>query len=465
MLARYHDASFISDSLWAEDGPIFFGGAKSLGARSLVEPYAGYLHFYPRIFAFIASLLPFAYTPFVFFFGWVLAVVSIFWAASVALRDYRFGGLLAMLLPILIIWQPHSGETFLSCTNAQWWLAVSLAIICCFPEKFGPKTYPIVVVLSITGPFSLLFAPLTLINCYFKKSWSIALILMIGAIIQLTVMASHPRESQVLDSQIAHWGDLFKTFFTFGLKKTYQHVLAYLVWALLACSLFRAKFNSISILACAAIVFASAAYSLKGIPSALSPFGAGARYFVTPYALTMAYLFFRAADKSLPAIMAVALALIVFLCSPFRIDQSGFYFKQYAQLSEYESTTLIPIAPKLPESPGFSLAVTNPSPKDSQANAVTLKDEGGGRLLVGENLCDGYRGISFVGDGIDLMPGVFKIELQRNDSPIKTLHRFYGPGSQRIQLAAKKGKGGVRMHLMTSIGSGMVVNAKAICLP
>ncbi|MGA2654651.1 MAG: hypothetical protein ABSF18_01560, partial [Gammaproteobacteria bacterium] len=48
---RFSTEYSVSDYLWAEDGQVFLTQALQMGLNSLWEPYAGYLHLYPRLFA------------------------------------------------------------------------------------------------------------------------------------------------------------------------------------------------------------------------------------------------------------------------------------------------------------------------------------------------------------------------------------------------------------------------------
>lgn len=45
----------IAQYLWAEDGSIFINQAHTLGLAALWQPYAGYLHLYPRLVALLAN--------------------------------------------------------------------------------------------------------------------------------------------------------------------------------------------------------------------------------------------------------------------------------------------------------------------------------------------------------------------------------------------------------------------------
>src|SRR5215217_1922652 len=63
------------DTIWAEDGFAFLGGALSGNPlAAVVEPHGGYIHLLPRAAAAIAALLPLEFAPVVFSVVWALVV-------------------------------------------------------------------------------------------------------------------------------------------------------------------------------------------------------------------------------------------------------------------------------------------------------------------------------------------------------------------------------------------------------
>ena len=161
---------FLHGFLWAEDGRIFLVQAHYLGFRSIITPYAGYLHVIPRVIALaFLKIAPVVAAP--LSFAWVSAAIL---CASCA---YLLGfarkvmatpaAWVFALSPILI---PHTGEVWLTVTNLQWVLAPALLVLLvetfCSPlmGASGPRGDALrgiaIVVLSLTGPFCLLFLPI-----------------------------------------------------------------------------------------------------------------------------------------------------------------------------------------------------------------------------------------------------------------------------------------------------------------
>ena len=52
-----------SPQFWAEDGPVFYLDAEYLGTASIIRPYNGYWHLYPRTIALVGTKVPVRYLP------------------------------------------------------------------------------------------------------------------------------------------------------------------------------------------------------------------------------------------------------------------------------------------------------------------------------------------------------------------------------------------------------------------
>jgi hypothetical protein len=108
--------------LFAEDGPVYLGGAITHGFfNSLVSPYAGYLVVLPRLIAELATVLPLRYAP------EVMSVCAALFSACCGLAVWvGSGGLIRntyvrLLLVALALLPPAGGlETVVSATNVAW---------------------------------------------------------------------------------------------------------------------------------------------------------------------------------------------------------------------------------------------------------------------------------------------------------------------------------------------------------
>ena len=159
LLAR-RAAAFTNAQFWAEDGH-FFERAYVLGARSLLVPYAGYLHAVPRLVAEAASRLdpaaaPLAYTS--------AAALLTLYVASRTLSPRcplpRASGYFALAVVLV----PDTYEVLLNVVNLQWVLAAGLVLLLVSRDPAGPGEWAhdlaAALLLGLTGPFSLVLLPL-----------------------------------------------------------------------------------------------------------------------------------------------------------------------------------------------------------------------------------------------------------------------------------------------------------------
>jgi len=159
LLAR-RAAAFTNAQFWAEDGH-FFERAYVLGARSLLVPYAGYLHAVPRLIALAAAPLdpaaaPLAYTS-------AAALLTLYVAArtlSPRCPLPRASGYFALAVVLV----PDTYEVLLNVVNLQWVLAAGLVLLLVSRDPARPAEWAhdlaAALLLGLTGPFSLVLSPL-----------------------------------------------------------------------------------------------------------------------------------------------------------------------------------------------------------------------------------------------------------------------------------------------------------------
>lgn len=152
--------------LWAEDGQIFLQQAYGLGVRSIVTPYAGYLHIIPRLIAFSFSLFPgpeHSPRPFAWASTLVLCATCAYLFSFARPRMPAPAAWIFALTPILV---PHNGEVWLTITNIQWVIAPALLVLLwetVYVSAGWARTIA-VILLTLTGPFGLLYSPLVVIG-------------------------------------------------------------------------------------------------------------------------------------------------------------------------------------------------------------------------------------------------------------------------------------------------------------
>ncbi len=238
---------------WAEDGPVFYLEAEHHGAASLIRPYNGYWHLYPRSVALLGTRVPVLYLPALYTAGAVLAALL----ALVALVSARLSSLAigraAMVAAVLLV--PFSGELWLTLTNTQWFGALLLIVLLAAP---APPTRLAAwcctvggVVMALTGPFALLLWPCAALRAWWHRDrWSLWLLAVFTACAAATAMAlvTHPRGGELIS--LPHRLDLLLAaarhrplallgatsgtlFLALGLTYGGRHRL----WALTACSM------------------------------------------------------------------------------------------------------------------------------------------------------------------------------------------------------------------------------------
>lgn len=155
----------LNPQFWAEDGKIWFANARNLGAwPSLFLPQNGYLQTVSRLAAAWAVMLPMRFAPLVF----NIVAIAVQILPVLLLNSARGRALVPSLaarslLSVLYIAQPYTTEVHANLTNAQWHLAVSAALTCCF-ACWGNRWQKVLdialVALScLSGPFCILLLP------------------------------------------------------------------------------------------------------------------------------------------------------------------------------------------------------------------------------------------------------------------------------------------------------------------
>lgn len=215
VLAIRRPDSILHPQLWAEDGPIFLQQQIELGWRSIFTPYAGYLHLVPRLIAWISGeLVPLQYVPLAY--NMLTLVVSSAALSRLSISTLPSG--MPWLLTAAAVVVPHGGEIFVNVTNVQWLLALPLLVII-MEDRNGRACRIwvdslVVLVMGLTGPFSLLFLPVLalrlIIDRGFQPSLPVTLALLITASVQglvlLTGGGQHaPGYVQVGLYQFLHW--------------------------------------------------------------------------------------------------------------------------------------------------------------------------------------------------------------------------------------------------------------------
>lgn len=170
----------IDGFLWAEDGKVFLRDAYALGAASILHPYAQYLHLLPRLVAWLVAR--FCYIDQVARpLAWICALMlgaTCAYLFTFARKRFSLPTAWAFALAPLLV--PHTGEVWLTITNLQWVAAPALLLLLweAFRMQPGPARSPghelaratAIVILTLTGPFGLIFSPLVALRLAATRS-------------------------------------------------------------------------------------------------------------------------------------------------------------------------------------------------------------------------------------------------------------------------------------------------------
>ena len=292
--------------LWAEDITIFMKHAYETGVRSITTPYAGYFHFLPRIIAYLQTWKS---TPLnaPYFYMWSSVVICaigsayIFHVATRYIRNFILSALTAFA-PFYVI---HSGEVFCNITNLQWVLAPSLFALFfdlfMLPQRstsiISAKTI-VLLVLGLTGPFSLIFSPIVLLILFLKRKevrsrriYVPASVFFASVVIQAWATANFLSKSSALKSHL--WFDRFlldysaQIFLTRQIISLLEGKLVFWVFpVLLLISIFvsgRKSFIPIMLFSYSIGLWVIGVIRINAPEIITSPLGAGARYYFVPY--------------------------------------------------------------------------------------------------------------------------------------------------------------------------------------
>ena len=317
--------SEMGDFLWAEDANVFINDIFEDSYKSLVNPYAGYIHLYPRIWSLTLLFTELISAPIFFFAGWIIAVIFTGILLISVMQGLGFRFYEALLLACLIFLQPSSGEVYFTITNAQWFLGYGLGVwfllrrekANIFVEAF------LVALICLTGPFGVLLTPVLLVKFYFLNNTQpnkhLVIVYLLCIFIQIFFIATTSRSSSAIDLNLFSWVKAISIFISLGMHGWFKLLalpfwifLVFLVIKSIKLKVMTIKHESAFLLMFYGfIVYAAGLYACKNAPQMISPIGGGSRYFWIPYAVlfTAAILLSRnKLDKYL------AYGLIVLIC-------------------------------------------------------------------------------------------------------------------------------------------------------
>lgn len=164
--------AFLHPQFWAEDGKVFFQGDFYFGPEAFLKTYAGYLHLWPRLWAFLFGYLPLLWLPYAY------KLFSLFTHALLLLilASKRFPGshLQKAMMMLIIPLVPHDGEAYLNLANTISFccLITAAMVILSAPKSWIVKIFETLAfaVLGATGPYFIFILPVAAVYWHLQKN-------------------------------------------------------------------------------------------------------------------------------------------------------------------------------------------------------------------------------------------------------------------------------------------------------
>lgn len=496
--------------LWAEDGSVFLEGAQTTGLQSLWAPYAGYLQIYPRLVALISCQFELATRPAILIAGWLLAYLLLMLIVIQRATRLGVGAIPTLALMTVISLQPSFGETFFNITNSQWLLGAGLAIMLMTEENDTTKASlwraPIIALLGLSGPFSIILLPAVAFKAALlrtaSKNWiSYGILLFCGVVQAMVLLNSGRIATAEFDPLPWNWFLSFVQTAMFATDSFATIAAAGLFWLVLAYCIFirrdvepaspSTRLLPVALLIAAALFIAASVYSSKASPLAIVSLGGGNRYNWVPFCLIMFSAAISAAGSRV--LQLLLLLPIAFICQQnFHAKTSDdLQFRSFANFAKYRAVH-IPTEPQSPIFPGWSVLAGPQSTPAARLRPVKLdlrrfsphaaelrlstaglviSSEGNDPILLldGKLMCGSASDVAVEVELERTYAGwlqFFWSQKQIFDSS-RSLRRWYPSGQVTAQFAFPNLQGGAYLRLdpMEIPGSVQVKSITAYCLP
>ena len=470
-----HLGHFAARHLWAEDGNVFISQAHALGWHSLLEPYASYLHLYPRMFSLLANPLPLTDRPAVLLIGWLLAYYFMSFCAARLIRHMGGSPLHAAITAFLIAAQPHNGEVLFTITNAQWHLGAALGFVAMTRSDCSSRAELIVLagvslIAGLTGPFSIVVVAVVVFwlipaRRTWRGNWPIYACMAIAALVQAIHTIRQPRVS-IHDFHFdpAIWAKGLWRFVSLGANNGLGYVLILILLGCYVYLLFTSRENGNKRLTALGLLFiglgmgAAGMYVLFFDPLGAASRGLGQRYTWIPYAMVLASISVASigAHRVLTAVMALA-AVLFCVRQPLASKKDDLHFKSFVKLSEV-TETVIPIHPLWDAYPLWSITLPPQTPGQptyrKNMSDQNLSDTFSPSSLSGSSIATGFscRNARHIGVEMDMhreqqgKVTLYWSDNERFGEPYK-LGRWYPNGDIKAQFAFPAFPGNIFLHI------------------
>lgn len=369
---------FANPQFWAEDGMVMFVQAVTGGFSSVFAPYGGALYLYERLIALFAVQFSWEHTPAIFMaFAWLAFATTTLWCLSDRLP---FGKAARIGMALCLSYAAVKNETYLNVANSIWLLCgcgLLLLIMSRDPVTTGQRAfdYCICLLVGLTGPFCIVYAPLFLIKAALERRRHAFILLGVIAVCSAAQVACLPSRSYeiiggVLNTSVAQflsvvdfrflWMFIGYTAVPFRTLPLWAGALTFAGIAALYVATLWQNYNAggfphtVPLLACA-IVIVSVVIQYREMPEALIN---AARYFYVPIVTFLWGLILAAERRPLLFAPLVACSFAAFLSHPAWDEYAmpDLNWRGYANCLRTRPDCVAPIHPA-----GFGLNISLPS--------------------------------------------------------------------------------------------------------
>jgi len=364
LFLRRPDA-FLNPQFWAEDGVIFFKECYYYSFSSAYTPYAGYLHFIPRIIALISNkLIGVRLSP--FFYNTCALIIYIAVVINVYSRRVNLNNKILYILSLCLV-PCYGNEIFMNVTNIQWFTGILIIVILIKREpssQFGniPLQWASdimqLLLAGLTGPFIVILLPLYAIRLYIQRnihSLVVGVVAGITSIIQLGFLLATSNEAsnygisvnyilKFFEFKVAY--QYFFGWLNYSDKCAYFYLIAYisLITYILKLIYSSKNRNSLIFISCHFLFIGATLIRMKGDPVIFNIIG-GNRYLYIPYVM-LSWVLISEINKSNRIFIYLLLLLILSssVSSEFTTKYIDYNWKAHAEKIGKENVE-IPINP------------------------------------------------------------------------------------------------------------------------
>lgn len=342
----------IHAQFWAEDGYFWYSQLYNLGLQSLFSPENGYFQTISRLTMILTMPFGIIHAPLIS----NLITLVIRSLLPMFLFTSRFSFICTWKKIFLVMYyllMPNTGEVHGNITNIHWFLALYiLLILIAVPannKKWHIHDFIILVISSLSGPFSVFVIPYILIKffyCGIKQQYN-EIIVLIGSIIQIFCIVSTSqasRSASTLDASFSLLSQIVSSKIIFGAilnNSITNHfilnnsLICILLFLILSISLFisfihgkkeiRGIILFVTLMLCASLSKPMISMTEPQWPLFLLIPNAGERYFIISNILFFSYILYLLPNKPIPKlknrfILCIPLILIGITIPFFRIS-------------------------------------------------------------------------------------------------------------------------------------------------